>query len=94
MANHISSLKRVRITEKRTTVNKMRRTRLRHAIRGMRRALETKDLAGATALLPKTASLIDRAAKWGIIQANTASRYKARLHKRLKALEGTPAVAK
>lgn len=88
MANLYSSLKRVRITKRRTAINKVRKSRLRHAIRVMRRAVEKKDLAAALELMPKTFSLIDRAAKWGIIKDNTASRYKSRLHKRLKALEG------
>lgn len=86
MANHFSSLKRVRITERRTTVNKMRKSRLRHAIRAMRRAVDKKDAAAAEKLLPATFSLVDRAAKWGIIKDNTAARYKSRLHARLKAL--------
>jgi small subunit ribosomal protein S20 len=86
MANHFSSLKRVRITERRTAVNKMRKTRLRHAVRAMRRAVEKKDVQAATALIPKTFAVIDRAAKWGIIKKNTASRYKSRLHARMKAL--------
>lgn len=93
MANHVSSLKRVRITKRRTAINKIRKSRMRHAVRALRRALEKKDLAAATQLLPKTFSLIDRAAKWGIIKENTASRYKSRLHQRLKALEGTPSQA-
>jgi len=93
MANHYSSLKRVRITERRSTVNKMRKSRLRHAIRAMRRAVEHKELQAASALLPKTFSMIDRAAKWGIIKDNTASRYKSRIHARLKALEGAPKAA-
>jgi small subunit ribosomal protein S20 len=93
MANHYSSLKRVRITKRRTAINKIRKSRMRHAIRALRRALEQKDLAAATKILPKTFSLIDRAAKWGIIKDNTASRYKSRLHKRLKALEGAPSEA-
>jgi len=88
MANHFSSLKRVRITKRRTAVNKIRKSRMRHAIRALRRALEKKDAATAAQLLPRTFSLIDRAAKWGIIKDNTASRYKSRLHQRLKALEG------
>jgi small subunit ribosomal protein S20 len=92
MANHYSSLKRVRITEKRTEINKMRKTRLRHAIRRMRRAMEVKDGAQtASKLVPETYSLIDRAAKWGIIKKNTASRYKSRLAARLKAI--SPAAA-
>jgi small subunit ribosomal protein S20 len=93
MANHFSSLKRVRITERRTAVNKSRKSRLRHALRTMRRTLEKKDLAAATSLLPKTFSMVDRAAKWGIIKDNTASRYKSRMHAKLKALEGHPAAA-
>jgi small subunit ribosomal protein S20 len=52
----------------------------------MRRLLEEKDSAGAQAMLPQTFSLIDRAARWGIIKKNTAARYKARLTVRLRAL--------
>jgi small subunit ribosomal protein S20 len=84
MANTISALKRVRITERRTAFNQTRKTRLRHGIRAMRRLLEAKDVSGATALVPKTFSLIDRAAKWGIIKKNTAARYKSRLTLRLR----------
>jgi small subunit ribosomal protein S20 len=83
MANTITALKRVRITERRNAVNQTRKTRLRHQIRKMRRLLETNDAAGATAALPQTYSLIDRAAKWGIIKKNTAARYKSRLTARL-----------
>jgi small subunit ribosomal protein S20 len=87
MANHVSALKRVRITERRTAVNKMRKTRLRHAIRALRRALDKKDAQAAATLLPSTFSLVDRAAKWGIIKANTASRYKSRLNGHVKKLQ-------
>ncbi|MEO8662422.1 MAG: 30S ribosomal protein S20 [Bryobacteraceae bacterium] len=92
MANHVSALKRVRITERRTETNRMRKSRLRHQIRAMRRLLEHKDAAGAEKALPATFSLVDRAAKWGIIKENTASRYKSRMHHRLKALSA-PAAA-
>jgi len=89
MANTISALKRVRTAERRTLVNNTRKTRLRHGIRAMRRLLESKDAKAAEALVPKTFSLIDRAAKWGVIKKNTAARYKSRftirLHKIAKA---------
>ena len=85
MANTFSALKRVRQTKLRTTINRMRKSRLRHQIRAMRRLLESKDVKGAEALLPKTFALIDRSAKWGIIKTNTAARYKSRIHRRLKA---------
>lgn len=88
MANHVSAAKANRITERRTEINRMRKTRLRHQIRSMRRALDEKDTAGATKLLPLTFSLVDRAAKWGIIKKNTAARYKSRLNIRLKKIVG------
>ena len=86
MANTVSALKRVRITERRTEINRFRKSRLRHQIRAMRRLLESKDAKAATALVPQTFSLIDRSAKWGIIQKNTAARYKSRIQARLKAI--------
>ena len=86
MANTVSALKRVRVTEHRTEVNRTRKSRLRHQIRAMRRLLESKDAKAATALVPKTFSLIDRSAKWGIIKKNTAARYKSRLTLRLRKL--------
>jgi len=84
MANTVSSLKRVRITERRTAINRMRKSRLRHQVRAMRRLLDQKDAAAAAKLLPATFSLVDRAAKWGIIGKNTAARYKSRLTLRVR----------
>ena len=86
MANTISALKRVRQTERRTEFNTRNRTRLRHQIRTIRRAIVSKDAAAASALLPKTFSLIDRSARNGAIKKNTAARYKSKLHARIKAL--------
>jgi small subunit ribosomal protein S20 len=84
MANTVSSLKRVRIAERRTAINRMRKSRLRHQIRTMRRLLDQKDAQGASKVVPTTFSLVDRAAKWGIIKKNTAARYKSRLTLRLR----------
>ncbi len=84
MANTVSALKRVRMTERRTIINRMRKSRLRHQIRAMRRMLDQKDASGATKMLPATFSLVDRAAKWGIIKKNTAARYKSRLTLRVR----------
>ncbi|MFN7939318.1 MAG: 30S ribosomal protein S20 [Bryobacteraceae bacterium] len=83
MANTFSALKRVRMTERKTEVNRMRKSRLRHAIRAMRRLLDKKDVQAAQAILPATYSAVDRAAKLGIIKKNTAARYKSRLAHRL-----------
>jgi small subunit ribosomal protein S20 len=89
MANTVSSLKRVRMTERRTLINRMRKSRLRHQIRAMRRLLDQRDASGAAKAIPATFSMVDRAAKWGIIKKNTAARYKSRLTLRLRSL--TPA---
>lgn len=86
MANTFSSLKRVRQTRWKTDVNRLRKTRLRHQIRSVRRLIEQKDAGAAHAALPATFSLIDRSAKWGIIKKNTAARYKSRITARLKAM--------
>jgi len=86
MANTFSALKRVRQTERRTEVNRKNKTRLRHSIRAMRRALAGKDPKAAADMLPETFSEIDRSAKLGIIKKNTAARYKSNLHLKVKAL--------
>lgn len=86
MANTVSALKRVRMTEHRTDVNRVRKSRLRHQIRAIRRLLDAKDAKAAAAMVPQTYSMVDRAAKWGIIKKNTAARYKSRLTLRLRKL--------
>ncbi len=91
MANHYSALKRVRLEARRTVFNRRVKTRLRHQIRAMRRALASKDANAAAALLPQTFSIVDRSAKSGVIKKNTAARYKSKLHLKLKALQAPAA---
>jgi small subunit ribosomal protein S20 len=86
MANHVSALKRVRMTERQTATNRLRKSRMRTQIKAMRRLIAASDAAGATKALPQTFSVVDRAAKWGVIKKNTAARYKSRLTARVKAL--------
>ena len=86
MANTISAIKRDRQADRRTAVNRSRRTRLRHQIRTLQVLLDQKDATGATAAMPKTFSVIDRSARWGIIKKNTAARYKSRIQRRLRKL--------
>lgn len=74
------------MAERRTSINRMRKSRLRHQIRAMRRSLDSKDSTAANKLLPQTFSVVDRAAKWGIIKTNTAARYKSRITLRLRKL--------
>ncbi len=74
----------MRQNRKRNLHNLGARTRLRHAVREMRRAL-AQNLEAARAALPQTVSVIDKAVKKGIIKENTGSRYKSRLMARLTA---------
>jgi small subunit ribosomal protein S20 len=86
MANHFSALKRARQTEKRTLVNRNNRSRLRTALRGLREAIAAGDPKAAETSFRATASVIDKAVQKGSIHDNTASRYKSRLSKRVKAI--------
>jgi len=75
------------MTERRTVINSARRSRLRTGLKSLRRLLDAKDLQGATAAMPTTFSIVDRAAKWGVIKKNTAARYKSRIALRLRKLQ-------
>jgi small subunit ribosomal protein S20 len=87
MANHFSALKRARVEARRTEYNRVAKTRLRHQIRALRKALAGKEQKVTSEELSKTFSLIDRSARNGIIKKNAAARYKSRLHARVKALQ-------
>jgi small subunit ribosomal protein S20 len=82
MANHVSSLKRARQTEKRTIVNRANRTRVRTSLRDLREAIAK----GAQEQFRETVSTLDKGVQKGILHDNTASRYKSRLNARLKVL--------
>ncbi len=86
MANHVSSLKRARQTETRTEVNRANRSRVRGSLRAMREALAKGDTSAAQAQYKQTVSALDKSVQKGVLHDNTASRYKSRLNKRLKAL--------
>jgi small subunit ribosomal protein S20 len=88
MANRVQALKRVRQAERRTAFNRLARTRLRHQIRTMRRALVAKEPGDLKTVMNGTFSLIDRAARKGYIKSGTAARYKSRIHKRVKVAVG------
>ena len=77
------------MTERRTVFNNARKSRLRTGLKAMRRLLEAKDAAGAAAAMSQTFSIVDRAAKWGVIKKNTAARYKSRITLRLRKLQAS-----
>jgi small subunit ribosomal protein S20 len=87
MANHFSALKRARQTERRSARNRANTSRLRGALRELREALAKGDKAAAEPIFRQTVSALDKAIQKGVIHENTASRYKARLSARVKALK-------
>ena len=86
MASHKSALKRIKQTRKREATNRTHTTKLRHQMRKLRTALDSKDKSAAQALLKPTFSLIDHSVHKGVLHANTAARYKSRLSHRINAL--------
>lgn len=86
MANHVSSLKRARQTERKTTVNRANKSRVRSSLRALREALQAGDASAVTTQYRATVSALDKSVQKGILHKNTASRYKSRLSARVKAV--------
>jgi small subunit ribosomal protein S20 len=74
-----SVLKRAKQSIKLAAVNRGNRTRVRSVIRTLRGAIRSGDAAAAGKLLQPTISAIDRAVTKGVLEKNTANRYKSRL---------------
>lgn len=86
MANHFSALKRARQTETKTTRNRANKSRLRGALRSLREAITKGDKQAVQSAYRSTVSVVDKGVQKGVIHKNTASRYKARLNARVKAV--------
>lgn len=86
MANTSSAQKATRKIERRTEVNKSRRTRLKGEVRKVEEAIEAGDQAVALAALKAAEPVIARTAQKGILHKNTASRKISRLTHRIKAM--------
>jgi small subunit ribosomal protein S20 len=86
MANSPSAKKRARQTERRTEVNKARRSRIRTFIRKVEEAIATGDYAAAFTALKAAQPEIMRGVTKGVTHQNTASRKVSRLAARVKAL--------
>jgi small subunit ribosomal protein S20 len=86
MANTPSAKKAVRKIERRTAINKSRRSQMRTYIRKVEEALASGDAAAATKAFRAAEPLVMRAAQKGIIHKNTASRKVSRLSARVNAL--------
>ena len=86
MANTAQSKKRARQAERRTEVNKNRRSRIRTFLRKVEEAIAGGDQAVAQAALKDAQPELMRGVTKGVVHQNTASRKMSRLAKRVKAL--------
>lgn len=79
MPNHKSAEKRMRQNEKRRTINRGHRTKVRNYIRKLRSALDGGKKQDIDQILPEVMSVIDKSVQKGVLHANAAARYKSRL---------------
>ena len=86
MANSPSSKKRARQTERRTEVNKARRSRIRTYIRKVEEAIASGDKTAAAEALRIAQPEIMRGVTKGVTHKNTASRKVSRLAHRVQTL--------
>ena len=76
MANHKSSLKRIRQEQKRRLHNRYYGKTMRNAVRKLR---ATTDKATAAGMYPVVVSLLDKLAKKNVIHRNKANNLKSKL---------------
>lgn len=84
MANHKSSLKRIRQTATRRLHNRYYAKTMRNALRDLR---ATTDKAAAEALLPKVQGLLDKLGKDHIIHRNKVANLKSSVAKHVNSLK-------
>ena len=86
MANTPQSKKRARQAERRTAVNKARRSRIRTFLRTVEEAIAGGDAAVAKDALKNAQPELMRGVAKGVMHKNTAARKMSRLSSRVKAL--------
>jgi small subunit ribosomal protein S20 len=86
MANTSSAKKAVRKIERRTAINRARRSQMRTYVRKVEEALASGKPDDAKAALAAAEPLVMRAAQKGIVHKNNASRKISRLTARVKAM--------
>ena len=85
-SKHASALKQQRQDVKRKARNRKNISQLKTQVKKLRSAVSAGDSATAQATLSETVSIIDRAAKKGVIHDNAASRLKSRLTRRVNSV--------
>ncbi|MEX6632375.1 30S ribosomal protein S20 [Hyphococcus lacteus] len=86
MANTTSAKKMVRKIERRTAVNKSRRSRVRTFLRRVEEAITSGDKSAAEAAFKSAQPELHRAVTKGVYHKKTVSRKLSRLSSRIKSL--------
>lgn len=86
MANLLQSKKRTRQMEKRTEINKTRKSRLKTEVRRLHDVMHDGDVSAAHEQYRVVTKLLDQTASKGTVHKKTAARRKSRLARRLNAL--------
>ena len=86
MANSPQAKKRARQIERRTAINKTRKSRIRTFLRKVEEAIDSDDKDAAIAALRAAQPELMRGVTKGLFHKNTASRKVSRLASRVKAI--------
>ena len=87
MANIKSQKKRILTAEKARMRNKACKSELKTAVKGVRQAVEAKDLDAAQTAANKAGRLLDKAASKGVIHKNQAAKRKSGVQKLVNTLK-------
>ena len=90
MANNPGAKKAARKIERRTEVNKDRRSRVRTFLRKFDEAVSAGDVGVAKDAFTTAQSELMRAVSKGVVHRNTGARKVSRLHRQLKKLGDAP----
>jgi small subunit ribosomal protein S20 len=84
MANHKSSIKRIRSNDAKRTENRYYAKTARTAVKNLRTAASKKE---AEELLPKVSGMLDKLAKKNVIHKNKAGNLKSKLAKKVSTMK-------
>ena len=83
MPNTKSAVRRVRRVKKQTQINRVRKSKYKHAIKEMELFLKSNDKTKAKKYFSKFQSILMQVAKSGVVTKNTAARKISRISKKI-----------
>ena len=83
MPNSKSAIRRVRRVKKQTQINRIRRSKYKHAVKQMDLLIKAKDKDKAKKYFTKFQSILMQVAKSGVINKKTAARKISRISKKI-----------